>query len=527
MKRGNNLRLQSLPLILATCGLSIGIIISDTFPSNISWIVLTAILLAAVFTYKRKIFLFSLLIFIGGLLCFSNKILPNNHIGRLDAKDIEIVEGTICSDIEKHKNSYVFYLKCDRVFTESIHKCTGKIIVYLKCEPEIKRGDKIRLKGKFYAPSNFTENSKFNYEKYLSRKNIYTIYSLKNTNNITVLENRKNPYLIDTLKNYIIKVFSRNLSEDTGKLLMGMVLGNGNYLDSNTYNNFINTSTLHLLAASGLNCFVLAVFMWYFLFFVEFRKKNILITIILWIYAALIGFSGSILRATLMCSLIILGKSFKISSSFKIVYFLSALLLLFVNPSNLFDVGFQLSYLCLFAMIYIAGPTCKVLFEFIHSIRIKNKVFRYIFRILFTSLLGTITTTLSVYLTVGLISIYYFEYISLIGVFANLLVGFLASLIFVLSMVFLIIWPIPFIKEGGVFLLNLIGKTILFIVNGLGETHSVIKVKSPNEYLVILAYVLIFIFFVFIYPTILQKYTSKNTQKIDWEDEIFKNLPDR
>ncbi|MBQ7256946.1 MAG: ComEC family competence protein [Abditibacteriota bacterium] len=520
-------KLPELNIFLATVAFSLGIIISDSIPSPASWIILITIPLICCVTLKKKIIFFSLILLMGGLMCFSHKILPNDHIGKLDSSEINIVEGIICSDIEKHKNTYMFYLNCDRVFTETIHNCKGKIIVYLKCDTKLKRGDRIRLKGYFFSPTNYTEGEKFNYQKYLSRKNIYFIYSLKNESNLRILNKPKYPYFIDALRTYIINVFS-NLNTETGNLLMGMVLGNGNYLDSNTYNNFVNTSTLHLLAASGLNCYVLTIFLWCALFFIEFRKKNIITTFLIWIYAALISFPASILRAALMCSLILLGKTFKIISSFKIIYFLSAFLLLLVNPSNLFDAGFQLSYLCLFAMIYVAGPTCNLTYKYIQSIRINDRFFRWIFRGVSLSIVLPIITTVSVYLIVGLVTVYYFEYISIIGVFANVLVGFLASVIFVASVIFLIIWGIPYVGDWGVYALNFIGKTILYVINTLGEkSFAAINVKSPNEYVIILVYIVLFWFFIFKYPKIIGKWTNKKPGRSYTEDEICKNLPDK
>ena len=149
MKIINTKKLPELNILLATVAFSLGIVISDSVPSPASIIILITLPIIACVTLKKKIIFFVIILLLGGLICFAHNILPQNHIGQLDSRDIKVVEGVICSDIEKHTKSYMFYLKCDRVFTESIHNCTGKIIVYLKCDTNLKRGDRIRLKGNF------------------------------------------------------------------------------------------------------------------------------------------------------------------------------------------------------------------------------------------------------------------------------------------------------------------------------------------------------------------------------------------
>lgn len=270
---------------------------------------------------------------------------------------------------------------------------------------------------------------------------------------------------------------------------MGMVLGNGNYLDDATYCNFINTSCLHLLAASGINCGILILIIHWLLCFMEFRKKNLIIIPVLWLYAFLIGFPGSILRATVMCSLVLFGQTIKAYTNFRHILFLSAFIILIFSPNQIFDIGFQLSYLCLIGLLY--------LYPFINSLIYRKLFFKKQYTPLKKAFYSYIIIPVSAFVSVSVlifpISIYYFNYVSFVGLFANLAVGFLAGIIFVFAVLFLFLCHIPFLSDLSAITINCIGKGILRTVNTLGEWDlSSALIATPSVYAVIISYIFIF-----------------------------------
>ena len=79
--------------------------------------------------------------------------------------------------------------------------------------------------------------------------------------------------------------------------------------------------------------------------------KNCLLLLLVWLYAIVAGLSPSILRASMMISFVIIGeiierKGFVINSIAA-----SAFILLCVNPNNLFEIGFQLSYVAVIGIV--------------------------------------------------------------------------------------------------------------------------------------------------------------------------------
>ena len=80
----------------------------------------------------------------------------------------------------------------------------------------------------------------------------------------------------------------------------------------------------------------------------------IVLLICLWCFAFITGLSASVLRAVCMFTALTLGLFSNRSSNIGNYLFLSIFVLLWVHPLFLFDVGFQLSYVAVFAIIGIS-----------------------------------------------------------------------------------------------------------------------------------------------------------------------------
>lgn len=138
-----------------------------------------------------------------------------------------------------------------------------------------------------------------------------------------------------------------------------MVLGDKDYLDPELKQSYSSTGASHILAVSGLHVgvvFVIFNFLFSFLFrggrrtVVVVRSLSVLVC--LWLYAVITGLSASVLRATVMFSMIQFGLSLNRKANIYNTLCASALLLLFFNPYYLFDVSFQLSYAAVFSIVF-------------------------------------------------------------------------------------------------------------------------------------------------------------------------------
>ncbi|MCD8394660.1 MAG: ComEC/Rec2 family competence protein [Bacteroidales bacterium] len=138
------------------------------------------------------------------------------------------------------------------------------------------------------------------------------------------------------------------LGEGTSQMLVAVLLGDRTHLDPDTQPRYAAAGVAHVLALSGTHVGVLAMIagtVLLALFGTRGRRwKAVVLIALLWIYAALTGFSPSVTRSVLMASLacgaVVLGR---VNSGFNALC-LAAIVLLIADPRSLYDAGAQLSF---------------------------------------------------------------------------------------------------------------------------------------------------------------------------------------
>jgi len=119
----------------------------------------------------------------------------------------------------------------------------------------------------------------------------------------------------------------------------------------------VKTGTAHILAISGMHIGVIAaIFMFTFKMLPMDRRFRLGMTAILLIgYALMTGGRPSVIRATIMAVVLLGGYMFERESDSINLLGLAAFILLLMNPFYLFDVGFQLSFVCVGAIFMSMG----------------------------------------------------------------------------------------------------------------------------------------------------------------------------
>ena len=146
-------------------------------------------------------------------------------------------------------------------------------------------------------------------------------------------------------------------------ILLSMTLGDRSRLDDATESLYARTGTSHLLALSGLNIGILfGLYRWTVLRHATRPRLRLLLSLpgvaALWVFTFITGLPLSLVRATLMFTL---GQliAFLNNQTFSLNTLASAaLIMLIASPESLFDVGFQLSCLSVFAIIVLMPRLC-------------------------------------------------------------------------------------------------------------------------------------------------------------------------
>ncbi|MVN78074.1 hypothetical protein GO988_17225 [Hymenobacter sp. HMF4947] len=140
-----------------------------------------------------------------------------------------------------------------------------------------------------------------------------------------------------------------------------LVLGFKDDIDQETRQAYANTGTTHIMAVSGLQVGLLFAALQWLLARVPLggsAARRRLLTAglglgLIWSYAFLTGLSASVLRATVMFTLVIIGQAWERQSSLFNTLSAAAFGLLLWNPYLLCDVGFQLSFLAVLSIVYL------------------------------------------------------------------------------------------------------------------------------------------------------------------------------
>jgi competence protein ComEC len=156
----------------------------------------------------------------------------------------------------------------------------------------------------------------------------------------------------------ISKLKIKNFGNEELGVIQALILGKRDDISESTYNNYKNAGAVHILAVSGLHVGIILFLLEFLLSPLERLPKGktikiILVVLLLWSYAFVAGLSPSIVRAVAMFSFVAYALYLnRPTNSFNIIA-LSMLFILLVKPLFLFQVGFQMSYAAVFAIVWV------------------------------------------------------------------------------------------------------------------------------------------------------------------------------
>lgn len=356
--------------------------------------------------------------------------------------------------------------------------------MYKPSETEIETGNRITFTATVYPITGKRNPHEFDYMKYLHSRGIIaqagidTLYTVSPGTEI---------FTWNQLRRSAIIVIDRNFSRETAPLAKALLIGYKNELSKEEKTAFSRAGLSHIMAVSGLHVgFLLAPFWIVIPFFWTYkygRQAGLLLLIVILIYyAGLTGFSASVTRASLTGGFIIYARLFnKMRDSINLTA-LSAVIIILIDPSAIFDIGFQLS----FTAVYIILLTLPVI-----STYLPQRV-RY-------SRLGPLVSIIlvSVVVQAGLFPIlsYYFGEFSLIGPLANAVIVPFLSIILPYAILMLFIAGIS--SQAG-FYLNLPAEYFLqglnkFVTTIAAWEGSWIHVPSPGIILFLIWIVAVFL----------------------------------
>lgn len=266
------------------------------------------------------------------------------------------VTGKIESVTDTSSGSRVI-VKNASVFGRVKGKIRYKIAVYTIGQISYDVGDKIEFSAYLTDKSVIYEQKIANYD--IQRKIKYTASvnenEIKFTGRDRTIFEIANVGIRDTLK--------AGLNDTEFSIAYAMLTGYDDYVDENIISSYRQAGVAHIFAVSGLHVGFLAMTLGFVMNKLRLNKtlRAVLITIALIFYSGICSFSASSLRATIMCSIALFASAMGERYDGLSALSLSAVVVLFINPIELFCAGFILSFTVMFGILTVADAIFRLL----------------------------------------------------------------------------------------------------------------------------------------------------------------------
>jgi competence protein ComEC len=227
-------------------------------------------------------------------------------------------------------------------------------------------GRRVQFEAKVRRPRNFGNPGTFDYVRYLARRNIYWTASVPRGTPITVLEDECGSPLKAII--YELRVSALNRIETlypgdsyAQAMTKAVLIGDSTNLERVWVEQFRRTGTYHALVISGLHVVVLAGTLYRLLrwCFISELLAGLLAAIGVWVYAAVTGGSPPAVRAAGGFTLYLVGRHMYRRGRILNLLAVVAVVYLALDPYQIFDASFQLSFLSVAAIGAFAEPITR------------------------------------------------------------------------------------------------------------------------------------------------------------------------
>lgn len=430
---------------------------------------LTYLILCNIFYKKHNLYkikgwlgisIFLFFFCLGGSLCIiHNDGLKTNYFA---GTEFQHLKGWVNNEPQKTGNILRFTINITKGYKNNHGtKVCGKLLLALKLDSlkpiKLDYGDELIISANYQSVEGPKNPREFNFKAWLAAQNIYQQAFINQANLVKIGESKGNFILAFALKlrQKAVEKYRKLLKNDAAYAVAStLVLGYRANLDKETRTNFMNTGTMHALSVSGAHVGIIYLILNYCLQFFNKNKKLIwlkpvLICLLIWGYAILTGLSPSVVRAAIMLSIFIFAKSFtKSKNGYNILAFAAFLQLLF-NPFLIFHVGFQLSYIAVFGLLYLQPKIYHIIF-------VKNKLLDKLWKFTALSLAAQVATFP--------IAIYYFHQFPMYFLLGNLFIS--GPLVLIMYLGILVLIPgLSFLAPFFEWLINFTNAVLHFIAS--------------------------------------------------------------
>lgn len=508
------------PFCIAAIGAILGIV-TGLYLNSIAFLLGLIILLILFLKlksnnkFKKIIILFSIfyIIFFGYTINIEKKY--NRIINEYKQQEV-IIQGIVVSNVKEKRYKVEYEIQVNKIYNKNLKELKNekfKIICSIKgkkTDNQLNYGDEVIIKAIFKVADEKRNEGGFDYNKYLKTKKTAGKVEI-NSKDITVINNNKcNVFLawINNFRNALLCKIEYFLPYDEAALCSALLLGDKSELSTQIENEFREASLSHMLAISGahISCICGAMIGVVEYFKIHKRWANMFMCVFMLFFIFLTGATPSVVRACIMMVLKYTSNILFLKSNTYNNLGISIIIILFINPYSLFDIGLQLSYggtigIVTFVDIFYdirlrkkgivksADKTEKT--EKIQGKKYSNLGFKLLIYVE-----QTVIMALAANMIILPIMVYNFGTIYLTFIISNLLATPVMSLCLVVGLIFLLCIAIKPLAYLISIILNPLLKLFIFIAKFVSSIPiSKLLIPTPKIWQIVIYYVIINLYF--------------------------------
>lgn len=352
----------------------------------------------------------------------------NDHYSKQIVSPSGVITGIIESDLKPNARYVKFFLKIQTINKKT---ASGRLLIYVTKQSKIALpiGTEILIHGGLYPIPKAYNPYQFDYANYLEKQNVWHQIYLKKDDLRVIRRHHNGGYYLERLRNTLSQSFDQHRFDSKTKAIIdALLLGQRVAIDKETLTDYSNAGVIHVLAISGLHISVLYFFLIFLLrpiriFRYGKEMELLLVLLVLWLFALLTGLPASVTRAVTLFSFMSVGAYFNRSKAVYNAMAVSALLVLLFSPNTLFDIGFQLSYAAVLAIVVWQPFYKKIQFS-------QNKIVCYF--------IDMISVSMAAQIGVLPLCLYYFNQFPVLFLLANLVIIPLSSFVLLNGIILLV-----------------------------------------------------------------------------------------
>lgn len=359
--------------IMYTAGIAAGFFMLESLRTAESIGFMTALSIAVLFAggdinRKRRAKLIMIAVMMCGFLSFTFRYMLFEHeLSKYAGTETRIRCRVISSSVNDKRLSLI--VKCGwryggpglmqlAVYDYSSHPATDMTGDKLYEEGYELTGAVIEAGGEFRGVMASDNPGCFDYRRYLRARGIAVWFK---ANGIDVIDEGSSPSA--KFRRYLFRTreaFIDSFDEETAGFIRGVVFGDKRDISSELTREFNINSTGHILAVSGLHM----GFLYSLLRLLSGRRRtktaSLGIIAVMIIYGEMTLWSPATIRACIVMSISILAIHFKRPFDLLTSVSLAALIILIWQPYQLFDTGFELSFLAMSGIALLTRPVSSL-----------------------------------------------------------------------------------------------------------------------------------------------------------------------